>query len=217
VLDVCHGVATVLLPESLLRSRPASVRINGMTTTSASLLEQLRHAGDQAAWERFVRLYTPLLHFWARRRLGLDDPGAADLVQEVFLVLVKKLPEFQYDPRKRFRAWLWTVTVNKWRERHRRPVPGEGAAAEALPDLAVPDPADDVAEREYRGHLVRRALQLMQAEFQATTWKAFWECVTTEQSAAEVAASLGLTIEAVYSAKSRVLRRLRQELQGLLD
>ncbi len=74
-----------------------------------------------------------------------------------------------------------------------------------------------IGEAEYREYLVRRALELMQAEFQPTTWKAFWECVTANRPAAEVAGELGLTVDAVYAAKSRVLRRLREELEGLLD
>ena len=90
-----------------------------MDSTPVSLLERLRRPAEQAAWERFVRLYTPLLCQWARR-LGLRGADAADLVQDVFVVLVQKLPEFRYDPRRRFRGWLWTVTLNKWRERRRR-------------------------------------------------------------------------------------------------
>ena len=90
-----------------------------MNSTHSSLLERLRRPDDVEAWDRFVRLYTPLLFHWARGA-GLRDPDAADLVQDVLVVLVRKLPEFHYDPRKSFRAWLRTVTLNKWRERLRR-------------------------------------------------------------------------------------------------
>ena len=85
-----------------------------MHTTPGSLLEQLRRPGEQAAWERFVQLYTPLLCHWARR-FGLQGSDAADLVQDVFAVLVEKIPEFQYDPAQRFRGWLWTIAANKCR------------------------------------------------------------------------------------------------------
>jgi RNA polymerase sigma-70 factor (ECF subfamily) len=193
------------------------MRSRRMNTTPESLLEQLRRPDDQAAWQQFVRLYTPLLHFWARNRLGLSDPDARDLMQDVFTVLIRKLPEFRYDPHKRFRAWLWTILVNKERERRRRNGFAEALGHEEPPELAVPDPAGEVAEREYRGLVVRRAMELIQAEFQPTTWQAFWECVTTDQSAGEVAAKLGLSLGAVYKAKSRVLRRLRRHLEGLLD
>ena len=72
-------------------------------------------------------------------------------------------------------------------------------------------------ETEYRGHLVRRALELMQADFEPATWKACWEMVTTERPAADIAAELRLSVGAVYAAKFRVLARLREELAGMLD
>ena len=75
----------------------------------------------------------------------------------------------------------------------------------------------EIEEEEYRRYLVRRALGLMQAEFEPATWKACWEFVVHDRPAAEVAAELGLSVNAVYLAKSRVLRRLRAELRGLLD
>jgi RNA polymerase sigma-70 factor (ECF subfamily) len=188
-----------------------------MTTTPGSLLERLRRPGDPAAWEHFVRLYTPLMHSWARRKLGLNGPDAADLVQDVFTVLVQRLPEFRYDPQKRFRGWLWTVTLNAARERRRRPVLVSVSAAEPVSQAAEPDVADAVAEKEYRAYLTRRALELMRAEFRAATWTAFWETVVNGRLAADVARELGLTENAVYLAKGRVLRRLRVELDGLLD
>lgn len=87
--------------------------------TPASLLERLRQPAPESAWTRFVQLYTPLLFFWARR-LGLRDADAADLVQDVLVLLVRKLPEFSYDRNKSFRAWLRTVTLNCWRNGARR-------------------------------------------------------------------------------------------------
>jgi RNA polymerase sigma-70 factor (ECF subfamily) len=187
-----------------------------MHSTPGSLLEKLRRTSDPATWAYFVRLYTPLLHYWARSRLGLADADAADLVQDVFTILVQKLPDFHYDPSKRFRAWLWTIFINKSRDR-RRLMPVAALEAQESVHATVPDPAEEVADREYRGYLVRRALALIQEEFSASTWQAFWLCVTTDQSAAEVAAALGLSVDAVYQAKSRVLRRLRRDLEGLLD
>jgi RNA polymerase sigma-70 factor (ECF subfamily) len=188
-----------------------------MDATPVSLLDRLRRPDEPAAWERFVRLYTPLLSHWAHR-LGLQGPEAADLVQDVFALLVQKLPEFRYDPGKRFRAWLWTVTRNRCRERLRRPgTLVQPDDAEALARLAGPDETEAVAEEEYRQYLTRRALALMKAEFQPATWQAFWACVVHERSAAEVARELGISENAVYLAKGRVLRRLRVELDGLLD
>jgi RNA polymerase sigma-70 factor (ECF subfamily) len=188
-----------------------------MHTTPVSLLERLRQPGAQEAWARFVRLYTPLLFYWAVR-LGLQQSDAADLVQDVLMVLVRKLPEFQYDRDKSFRAWLRTVVLNKWRENRRRhTLPRAGAAEPAVAEVASLDDGDAFGEAEYRRHLVGRALQLMQVDFQPRTWKAFWETVVAGKSAAEVARELGLSVGAVRVAKLRVLQRLRQELEGLLS
>jgi RNA polymerase sigma-70 factor (ECF subfamily) len=186
-----------------------------MVTTSPSLLQRLRRPDEPAAWARFVELYTPLLYHWARRA-GLQEADAADLVQDVFAVLLRQMPLFAYDRHKSFRGWLRTVTLNKWRERQRRRAPGPPPDG-ALADLPGPDGLADFEEAEYRQHLARRALQLMQAEFPPAAWKACWEVVVAGRPAAEVAAELGVRVEAVYTAKSRILRRLRQEMAGLLD
>ncbi len=185
-----------------------------MENTPASLLERLRSPGEQQAWERFVLLYSPLLCYWVRK-IGAPPNEVADLVQEIFTILVQKLPEFRYDPGKRFRGWLWTITLNKCRERCRRLPPYP--AGDLLPDPTVPDGTETIDEAEYQRYLMKRALQLMQTEFQPTTWQVFWECVIVGRSAAEVSRQFGLTVDAVYAAKSRVLRCLRQELADLLE
>ena len=184
--------------------------------TPASLLERLRRPGDAQAWERFVELYVPMLYHWARRT-GLQEADAADLVQEVLALLFCKLPEFRYDPNRSFRAWLHAVTLNKWREglRRRPPLPvGDGRPA---PEPAAPDDVAAFEEAEYRQCLVRQALQALQGDFPPTTWKAFQEYVLAGRPAEQVAAELRLRVGTVYAAKSRILARLRQELDGLLD
>lgn len=188
-----------------------------MNTTSFSLLQRLHQPGDQEAWQRFVQLYTPLLYYWALR-LNLPAADAADLVQEVLLVVVQKMPDFAYDPGRSFRGWLRTIALNKWRQRCRRysgapPIDED----ESVSNLPAPAGSEVFDEAEYRQQLVRRALVIMQADFEPTTWKACLELIVSGRSAAEVAAELGVSVEVVYGAKSRVLRRLRQELDGLLD
>lgn len=186
-----------------------------MGQTSSTLLQRLRRPEDRAAWERFVELYTPLLYYWARR-IGLRADDADDLVQEVFVVLVRKLPEFEYDPLKSFRSWLRTVALNKFREVRRKPSASMKNGV-TLDELAVPDTAEALWEEEYRQHLVQQALALMRADFQPTTWKACWDYVVNERSAAEVAAELGISVGAVHAARFRVLTRLRQELREMLE
>jgi RNA polymerase sigma-70 factor (ECF subfamily) len=186
-----------------------------MNTTPGSLLERLRTGADAEAWARLVRLYTPLLFHWALRQ-HLQGADAEDLVQDVLLVLYRKLPGFRYDPARSFRGWLRTVLLNKWRERQRR-APEPHKAYAPLEDRAGPEESDGLEETEYREHVVGRALQLIKADFPEATWKAFWEVTVAGRPAAEVAAELGITPNAVYVSKFRVLQRLRTELKGLLE
>jgi RNA polymerase sigma-70 factor (ECF subfamily) len=188
--------------------------------TSVSLLQKLRKPATPSshdAWRRFVQLYTPLLFAWARR-VGARDEEVADLVQDVFLVLAREMPTFRHDPSRRFRSWLWTILLNKWRDRARqmavRPAFADPAALEAV---SVPDNVEELAEEEYRAALLARALELMQAELPPRDWRACEEYVVKGRPAAEVAGELGMTTNQVWLAKSRFLRRARAELEGLLD
>jgi RNA polymerase sigma-70 factor (ECF subfamily) len=192
-----------------------------MTSTPVSLLQRLRGLARSeaaaAAWSEFVELYTPVLYSWTSR-LGLQPADAADLVQDVFVILVRKLPEFQYDSGKSFRAWLRTVLMNRWRDGEKRAaVVSQETGHPALGEANVLGQTSELEEAEYRELLVRRALEMMQREFRPATWKACWEQVVQGRSAAEVAAELGLSVNAVYVARSRVLRRLREYLDQLLD
>ena len=185
-----------------------------MDTTPATLLERVRNPGDREAWRRFVQLYTPLLYHWARG-LGLQESDAADLLQDVFTILHRKLPTFTYDHSKSFRAWLRTITLNKWREHKRREaVLPQQTNQDGLPDLAAPEGPDPSWEVEYRRQLVRRALQIMQTEFQPATWKACWEQVVSGRAAAAVAEELGISLAAAYAADGGDQRDLRLPRTG---
>ncbi|HTK77398.1 MAG TPA: sigma-70 family RNA polymerase sigma factor [Gemmataceae bacterium] len=184
-----------------------------MPTTSITLLERLRRPDVPDAWDRFVELYTPLLFAWARQA-GLQDADAADLVQDVFGVLVRQMPTFVYDQRKSFRAWLQTIALNQWRARLRRKKLPIASGADAAVEIV--DPNEAFWEEEYRQHVAARALAVMRQEFAPATWQACWETVVNERPAGEVGAELGLSPGAVRAAKFRVLARLRQELDGLL-
>ena len=173
----------------------------------------VRQTQDEA-WTR-LSISTRLISYWAR---ATGPEETADLVQDVLTVLVRKLPEFQYDSQKSFRGWLRTVTLNKWREnRRRRAIDLHQVSDSELAEIIGPEVEDTFWQIEYQQQLVSRALKLMQAEFQAKTWKACWECVVAGKPATDVARELELSVAAVYAAKSRVLRRLREELAGLLD
>ena len=185
-------------------------------TTSVSLLLRLKRPGDDDAWRRFVELYTPLLFFWARQN-GLQSTDDADFVQDVFVTLVEKLPRFEYDRDKSFRGWLRTLVRNKWRDRCRRAVPAGVPFDGEVAEKTSPGVADLFCQQEHHRYLAARALEMMQAEFPEKTWKACWEFVVRNRPAQEVAAELGIAESSVYVAKCRVIRRLRQELAGMLD
>ena len=186
--------------------------------TSASLLQRVREQNDAAGWERLVQLYTPLLRAWVGRHLPQPD-DVNDVVQQVFTVVVARLPEFVHNGRPgAFRSWLRSITVNHlrafWRSR-RQPA----AQAEAALDQ-LEDPASNPSrlwDQEHDNHVARKLMEYVEAEFRPATWQAFRRLVIDGAAPAAVAAELGLSVNAVLIAKSRVLRRLRQEAQGLLD
>lgn len=188
-----------------------------MDSTSVSLLRRLNSAEREIAWERFVELYAPLIYHWSLRA-GLSASGAADCVQDVLALLVEKLPTFTYDPARSFRGWLRTVTFNRCRDLLRR---SAGVAHSTVPlepeDAIAPNNIELFTDDEYQRALVHRAMEVMQNEFEPRTWQACWEAVTSGDSVGQIAERLGMSENAVYLAKSRVLRRLREELHDLLD
>ncbi len=188
-----------------------------MESTSITLLKQLRSPRAESAWQRFVELYAPLIFYWGRQR-GLSADDAADLVQEVLGDLVVKLQTFHYDPEQRFRGWLRTLAINRATNlvRRRQAAPQSGHEA-ALCLAAEQDDEDLLSEMQYRSQIALRTLRLLRDEIGDQTWQAAWMQLVQGRKAGEVARQLEMTQNAVYLAKSRVLARLRQELEGLLD
>lgn len=191
-----------------------------MTSTSHSLLEQIQGGPGGLAWQRWHAIYEPLIHGWLHRhRLVAADRD--DVVQNVLTVVVRRIPEFQHNGRVgAFRNWLKTITINclrdHWKEQRRHPQCS--AALSALDDWA--DPAGTLSQAwdlEHDRHLVQKLLAILVPEFTPETWHAFRQVVVEGQPAAKVAASLNITVNAVYIAKSRVLTRLRHEAAGLVD
>lgn len=190
-------------------------------STSRSLIRRAA-ANDPLAWQRLSQVYGPLVYQWCRH-CGLQPDDAADVVQEVFRSLARSLNTFRREqPGDSFRAWLWTITRNKLRDHHRRghrrPQAFGGSTAQQefqqLPDLA-PEDSDEAQRQHVRSELAQRALSLMQQDFEERTWQAFWKTAVEQKTAPQAAEELGTSVAAVYMAKSRVLRRLREELDGL--
>jgi RNA polymerase sigma-70 factor (ECF subfamily) len=194
-----------------------------MAATPLSLLDRLRCQPEEQAWRRFVDLYVPLLRAWLRRA-RVTDADADDITQEVLAVVCRELPHFRHGQRPgSFRRWLRTVTVHRlrdfWRARHYRPLAtGTDDVREMLEQLA--DPGSGLSglwDQEHHRHVARRLLESIRGDFAPTTWQAFCRIVVDGLRPADAAAELGLSVNAVLLAKSRVLRRLRQEGHGLLD
>lgn len=193
-----------------------------MATTSASLLERLRVADPASAdWRRLHDLYAPLVRRWLAMTPGIGQDGD-DLGQEVLAVVVAGLAGFDRRRCGSFRVWLRQVTVNRmrtWRRAEaRRPLTLADPTEAFLAQLE--DPAGDLArewDSDHHRHVTARLLAVVRPDFTPPAWAAFEALTLAQRPAAEVAAELGLTVDAVLQAKSRVLRRLRQEAGVLLD
>ncbi len=192
-----------------------------MTPTSVSLLDRLKAAGPDATdWNRLQEIYLPLISRWLARVPGLGVE-ADDLAQEVFVVVIRELPRFSRQREGSFRAWLRQVTVNKVRTHrrrvHRRPAVGRDETEGFLKNLADPD--GELArewDRDHDRHVFQKLLAIVEPDFNATTWDAFRRFAVDGKAAASVAKELGLSVNAIVQAKSRVLKRLREEAGDLL-
>jgi RNA polymerase sigma-70 factor (ECF subfamily) len=194
-----------------------------MAQTSFSLLERLRTEPDEAAWQRLVDLYTPLIHGWLRRQF-VQIHDAEDLTQDVLRVVVRELKSFQHNHQPgAFRSWLRTITVNRlrghWRSRRGKAEPAADSAVERqLAELEDPHSGlSQIWNEQHDRHVMARMLQSIACEFNAVSWQAFERHALEGKPASAVAADLGVSVNVVLLAKSRILRRLRQEAQGLLD
>jgi RNA polymerase sigma-70 factor (ECF subfamily) len=193
-----------------------------LTATPISLLERLRLRPDADSWQRLVDLYAPLVACWLRG-LGLQAVDVEDLTQETLGILVREMPNFHHNLRPgAFRRWLRGIVLNRLRafRRVRQPIPAgtEPSLEQTLDRLEEPD--SDLSRRwdqEHDQHVVRRLLELIEPEFEPATWRAFQMVVLENRTSQEAAAALAMSPNAVRIAKSRVLARFRQEIDGLID
>jgi RNA polymerase sigma-70 factor, ECF subfamily len=198
------------------------VRWGDMNETRQSLLIRAQ-TGESKAWKDLTELYRPLILAWLNRQ-GVPAGDLEDLSQEVLLSVVKHLPDFQHSGRRgAFRCWLRTIvcsrTTDYWRAAARAArASGGSAAAAALHEIA--DPASALNrqwEEEHDRYVIGCLLAMVEEEFEPTTLRAFQRLALDGVSGTEAAQELGQSVAAVYMAKSRVLARIRQEAQGLID
>ncbi len=190
-----------------------------MPLTRPSLLIRLRDPADERAWGEFVAIYGPLIRRVAARK-GMQGADADDLEQEVFRAVAATAERNGFDPaRGSFRGWLFRIARNMAvnaliaRSRHPRGS-GDSAVARLLDDQPGRVAADSaVFETEYRARLLEWAAERVRPEFSTTVWQAFWATGVEGRPASEVASDLGWGVGSVYNAKSRVMGRLRLEVE----
>ena len=185
------------------------------TRTSRTLLIRLRDTGDQHAWEEFYARYTPMIWGWCHQWFPRD---AEDMVHEVMRLLVRRLRDFEYQPGKRFRGYLKTVTHNlmadlKEKEVLRRTVDG----GDLIEDVEASQDLKQRLEAEFDLELLETAKDNVRRRVEPRTWSAYLETAEQGRSGAEVGIELGMKVGAVFQAKHHVLKLLQQEVKSLED
>lgn len=193
-----------------------------MNETSLSLLNRLR-SPDSDDWNQLVQIYTPLLRLWLRK-YDVQCSDADDLLQEVLLAVSNDVSKFQHGGQPgAFRGWMRAILVNRlrkfWRTRDHRP----GARADSDLDARLAqldDPASEMSriwDRDHDQYVLRQLLTLAEPHFESATWLAFCRVALDGAKPEVVAEELGISRNAVVIAKCRVLNRLRQESDGLIE
>jgi RNA polymerase sigma factor (sigma-70 family) len=189
-------------------------------STRASLLLRIRQAADYVAWKEFADIYGPLLYGYFRRR-GLQDADAGDLAQEVLGRVAAKAGELNYDRRRgTFRGWLLTLARHEladfFARRQRNPAAdGDDAALVQIPADGNPETERSDWDRQYEDQVFRLAADRVRPCVDESTWRAFWLTAVEAQGGRQVAAALNMSVGAVYMAKSRVLARLKREVERI--
>jgi len=188
--------------------------------TRASLLVQIRDGSNHDAWQEFIKLYGPMVYGFARKR-GLQDADSADLMQDVLRSVSSAIGRLEYDRKQgTFRGWLFTITRNKvfnfLSARRIRPQgSGDSGTNRLLESHADANDGSDEWELDYQRRLAALAMERVKGEFQENTWRAFWLTAVEGLAVADVSKEVGLSNGAIYVAKSRVLARLKQEVETM--
>lgn len=186
--------------------------------TRNSLLARMQRPRDEEAWSEFVAIYRPVVYRLARHR-GLQDADAEDLSQQVVIAVRRAIGNWDADPGKgRFRSWLGRIAQNAIINALTRRPPDAAAGGTATFDLLEEQPAADPREqdhfeREHRRSQFRWAAQRIRPEFGDGIWEAFWLTTVEGASVEEAGRVLHKTAGAIYAARSRVMRRLKAEIE----
>jgi len=187
--------------------------------TRPSLLIRVRDPADQAAWREFDEIYRPVILRIAQYK-GMQAADAEDIAQEVLLAVAKAVEQREHDPKRaKFRTWLHRVANNIILDALGRRKPDRAAGGSSL--QAVLDqkespggPDSELLRLEYRREIFRWAARQVRREFRQETWDAFWSTYIEGRSVEVVAKELAKDAGAVYAARSRVMRRIREKAAG---
>ena len=186
--------------------------------TRVSLILRLQQQEDVEAWEEFVEIYQPLVYRLAIRK-GLQPADALDTTQEVLTRVAKAINRWNPDPEKgTFRGWLSTITRNLvvefLRVKNRRPLTSDNSAIDEFIRSAPDKSQESLAfELEEKRQIFAWAAEKIRGEFKPGTWQAFWKTAVENVPVAAVAAKLEMTKGAVYIARSRVMAKLKSQIQ----
>lgn len=194
-----------------LSSLDRATRHRLLPHTPVTLLQRVRQNNDRKAWDDLVRLLVPLVDHWVQQTIR-DRTDRADVGQEVFLELAKRLPKWDYDSSRSFRAWLRTVTRTKCVDLFRRR--GNTSGEHGLAKLAAEERPDQVEQQEALV-LTRAALSLLRTQVRPDIWAIFQQYVLDEAPAATVARTCNVEVGYVYLVRNRLLTRLRGLLENL--
>lgn len=184
------------------------------------MLIKIRDRSDHGAWREFMNLYGPVVYGFGRKR-GLQDADAADLMQDVMRSVANSIGQLDYDrERGSFKGWLFTVTRNKLLNfvsaRRIRPLAtGDSSTNQMLNSHPDANDVSEIWELEYQRRLAALAMDRIKSEFQEKSWRAFWMTAVDGIAAAEVAKEIGISPGAIYVAKSRILARLKEEVETM--
>jgi RNA polymerase sigma factor (sigma-70 family) len=187
--------------------------------TRATLLIRLRNASDQEAWRLFASIYTPLVYRYAIKH-GLQDADAADTAQETMCNVVRAIRNFQYDPKRgSFRGWLLTVVRNtlrkQYRHAHYRELGSGDSGVHEMLEQCTDGNSDPDWDREYQLWTFHKVAKWIQHEFQIRTWEAFWKTTVDGVDVEKVSKELCMSPGAIYIARSRVLARIKSEIEKI--
>jgi RNA polymerase sigma-70 factor (ECF subfamily) len=190
----------------------------GFPETRKSLLVRMQSPADEEAWNEFVTIYRPVVYRLARKR-GLQDVDADDLAQRVMMSVRRAIDGWKEDPtRGRFRSWLARIARNATINALTRRPPDVGVGGTSVLGRLETQPEPDRhtqenLQRECRRSFFRRAAERIRPEFHEATWSAFWLTAVDGMAVEEAGRVLGKNVGTIYAARSRVMRRLKDEVE----